>query len=47
MTTDYLLGQNENLRLYHEELEEEDIVLLNQIIQYMVNQKHRGVRKRP
>ena len=28
-------------------LEEEDIVLLNQIIQYMVNQKHRDVRKRP
>lgn len=47
VTTDSLLGQNENLRLYHEELEEEDIVLLNQIIQYMVNQKHRDVRKRP
>ena len=47
VTTDYLLGQNENLRLYHEELEEEDIVLLNQIIQYMVNQKPRDVRKRP
>lgn len=31
VTTDSLLGQNENLRLYHEELEEEDIVLLNQI----------------
>lgn len=47
VTTDSLLGQNENLRLYHEELEEADIVLLNQIIQYMVNQKHRGVRKSP
>ena len=47
VTTDSRLGQNENLRLYHEELEEEDIVLLNQIIQYMVNQKHRGVCKRP
>ena len=31
VTTDSLLGQNENLRLYHEELEEADIVLLNQI----------------
>lgn len=47
VTTDSRLGQNENLRLYHEELEEADIVLLNQIIQYMVNQKHRDVRKRP
>lgn len=31
VTTDSRLGQNENLRLYHEELEEADIVLLNQI----------------
>ncbi len=31
VTTDSRLGQNENLRLYHEELEEEAIVLLNQI----------------
>ena len=47
VTTDSRLGQNENLRLYHEELKEADIVLLNQIIQDMVNQKHRDVRKRP
>lgn len=46
VTTDYLLGQSEVLRLYHEELEEEDIVLLNQIIQYMVNQKHRDLLKK-
>ena len=43
MTTDYLLGKSEQQRLYHDELEEGDIILLNPIIQYMVNQKHRDM----
>ncbi len=41
VTTDFLLGQSEQQQLYHNELEEEDIILLNAMIQYMVNQKHR------
>lgn len=43
VTTDYLLGKSEQQRLYHDELEEEDIILLNYVIQYMINQKHRGI----
>ena len=43
VTTDYLLGKSEQQRLYHDELEEGDIILLNPIIQYMVNQKHRDM----
>lgn len=43
VTTDYLLGKSEQQRLYHDELEEGDVILLNPIIQYMVNQKHRDM----
>ena len=41
----YLLEYDDKNTIYFEELEENDIILLNYIIQYMVNEKRKQNRK--
>lgn len=41
VSTDYLLGQNMRHAIYHENLDEDDIIVLNMMIQHILNLKHK------